>query len=215
MILELLTLSQINNPKPTPPPPIQTEIVEILKPKQEDKTHKVKQGDTLTKVAKKHKTTVERLFYKNKQIKNPDILEVGETLTIPTKTEKLKKRKIPHQSVQTGSEAPKIAHSGSYAPAGWYDYGSCTYGAWLLAPWVGRWSDANTWDDMARAEGYIVNNTPAVGAVFVDNGGYYGHVGVVTKLGKNTVTIKEMNYRRAGQWTVRTVPASSFVYIHY
>jgi len=36
------------------------------------------------------------------------------------------------------------------APAGWYEYGWCTYGAWSLAPWVGRWGDAKTWDDMAH-----------------------------------------------------------------
>lgn len=103
---------------------------------------------------------------------------------------------------------------GSNAPAGWYQYGWCTYGAWKLAPWVGSWHDANTWDDMARSEGRIVSSKPVVGAVFVDNGGYYGHVGVVTGVYRGMVTIKEMNYKGFGVWSTRTVSASEFVYIY-
>lgn len=102
----------------------------------------------------------------------------------------------------------------STAPSGWYEAGSCTYGAWLLAPWVGRWSDARTWDNMARAEGRTISSVPIVGAVFVDNGGAYGHVGVVIAVSDNTVTVKDMNYRNKYEYTVREVAISSFVYIY-
>jgi len=100
------------------------------------------------------------------------------------------------------------------APQNWYEAGSCTYGAQQLAPWVGRWRDAKTWDDMARADGHIVSSIPIVGSVFVDNGGRYGHVGVVVAVDGRTVTVKDMNYRAKWQWTTRTVDASQYVYIY-
>lgn len=100
------------------------------------------------------------------------------------------------------------------APQNWYEAGSCTYGAQQLAPWVGRWKNANSWDDMARADGHTVSSIPIVGAVFVDNGGRYGHVGVVIAVDGRTVTVKDMNYHAKYQWTTRTVDASEYVYIY-
>lgn len=118
-------------------------------------------------------------------------------------------------------ETPEIAelelvpiYTGKPAPAGWYEPGWCTYGAWKLAHWVGQWGDAKTWDNMAQAEGLTVDGNPEIGAVFVDNSGYYGHVGVVIGIDGDSVVIKEMNYVGFGEWSTRTVPSVSFVYIH-
>ncbi|HET7673124.1 MAG TPA: transglycosylase family protein [Candidatus Saccharimonadales bacterium] len=52
----------------------------------------VRRGDTLTKIAKRHKTTFPRIFYANTKIKNPDVIYTGEKLRIPSKDEKLKPR---------------------------------------------------------------------------------------------------------------------------
>ena len=45
-------------------------------------TYTVKRGDTLSGIAKKHNTTVEALVASN-GIKNPNIIKVGQVLTIP------------------------------------------------------------------------------------------------------------------------------------
>ncbi|HEX5456735.1 MAG TPA: transglycosylase family protein [Candidatus Saccharimonadales bacterium] len=54
----------------------------------------VKTGDTLTKIAKKNKTTYPRIFYANAKIKDPDVIFTGEKLRIPSKDEKLKSRPL-------------------------------------------------------------------------------------------------------------------------
>ena len=49
--------------------------------------HVVKQGDTLTKIAKKHKVTVERLVRANAQeISDPDLIHPGQIVRIPIGT---------------------------------------------------------------------------------------------------------------------------------
>ena len=48
-------------------------------------TYTVKPGDTLSAIAKQFKTTVEALVASN-GIKNPDIIRVGQVLTIPGAT---------------------------------------------------------------------------------------------------------------------------------
>ena len=53
-------------------PPAATPIVYVVKP-----------GDTLNKIAKKYKITVDQLLAANKQIKNPNKIAVGDEITIP------------------------------------------------------------------------------------------------------------------------------------
>lgn len=85
--------------------------------------------------------------------------------------------------------------------------GECTsFCAWRLNHnngigfhnWMGgiRWGNANTWDDAARNLGYIVDNTPAVGAIAYWEGssGSTGHVAWVSNVYDNTVDIEEYNY---------------------
>jgi surface antigen len=67
---------------------------------------------------------------------------------------------------------------------------------------------------MARADGHTVSSIPIVGSVFVDNGGRFGHVGVVIAVSGNTITVKDMNYSQRYEWTVRDVPISRYVYIY-
>ncbi|MBQ1344086.1 MAG: S-layer homology domain-containing protein [Firmicutes bacterium] len=77
------------------------------------------------------------------------------------------------------------------------------------------WGNANTWDDTARALGYRVDNTPAVGAVAYWDNGYYGHVAWVAAVDGNNVTIEEYNYDYDGGYHTRTIPASEpYGYIH-
>lgn len=55
---------------------------------------KVKPGDSLSKIAGKNKTTYKRLFYANKQIKDPDLIYPNDKLRVPHKDEKLKERPL-------------------------------------------------------------------------------------------------------------------------
>jgi hypothetical protein len=62
----------------------------------------------------------------------------------------------------------------TYAP------GNCTYGVASRLPIPQDWGNANTWDDMARAQGYTVSNVPKVNAIAqTDGDSYLGHVAVV------------------------------------
>ena len=112
------------------------------------------------------------------------------------------------------NSAASVSKTAKQAPAGYYQWGWCTYGAWQMTGWAGAWGDAKFWDDNARRDGHVVSSTPAVGAIFVDNSGHYGHVGVVVGVSGDTVTVRDMNYSGFGEWTTRQVNASRYVYIH-
>jgi surface antigen len=129
---------------------------------------------------------------------------------IPKPTERRSESVIP----SSGTGTPVSTKKAVRTPQNWFEAGSCTYGAQQLAPWVGRWKNAKTWDDMARKDGHTVSSIPIVGAVFVDNGGRYGHVGVVLDVQGSMVTVKDMNYHDKWEWTVRTVNSSKYVYIY-
>lgn len=155
------------------------------------------------------------------QYARPAVLEAAPEIHSPILSrEQLNQIKTTVQTIQA-PDMQEIAelelvpiYTGKPAPAGWYEPGWCTYGAWKLAHWVGQWGDAKTWDNMAQAEGLTVDGNPEIGAVFVDNSGHYGHVGVVIGMTGNSVVIKEMNYVGFGEWSIRTLPSVSFVYIH-
>ncbi len=53
-----------------------------------------------------------------------------------------------------------------------YARGNCTYWTFAMRLWAGTtWGNANTWDDRAIRDGYEVNHTPAVGAIFQTDAG--------------------------------------------
>lgn len=102
-----------------------------------------------------------------------------------------------------------------------YAFGNCTWYAYerrvqLGLPVGSFWGNAATWAMYAQAAGYQVNNTPAVGAI-MQNGGGYGHVAIVESVNSDgSITISEMNY--AGNFnrvTSRTVGADSIGYYNY
>jgi len=67
-----------------PDPTLAPERTERPEKTPKPKTYTVKSGDTLIKIAKKHKVTVAKLTCLNR-IKNPNNVAVGRTLTIPPK----------------------------------------------------------------------------------------------------------------------------------
>ena len=105
-----------------------------------------------------------------------------------------------------------------------YAWGNCTYWAfamrqWADAPIPNTWGNANTWDDNARADGYIVNQTPAVNAVFQTDEGEWGHVAYVSSVDDETGdwTISEMNAPHLNVVSQRTFSrdaAQYYTFIH-
>lgn len=107
-----------------------------------------------------------------------------------------------------------------------YARGNCTAYAFdrrveLGKPVGARWGNASSWATAARNAGYSVNRTPSVGAV-IQNGGGYGHVGIVEKIRPNgDLEISEMNARVSGGGfnivSGRIISASvvgQYLYIH-
>ena len=127
------------------------------------------------------------------------------------------------QGSYSGGYSTVNAQIASASAGNRYAFGNCTWYAYERRLQLGRpvgsfWGNAATWAMYAQAAGYTVNNTPAVGAV-MQNGGGYGHVAIVESVNSDgSITISEMNY--AGNFnrvTSRTVGAGSvgsFNYIH-
>lgn len=105
-----------------------------------------------------------------------------------------------------------------------YAWGNCTYWVYAMRLWAGNpigqyWGNANTWDESALREGYIINQTPSAGAVFQTDEGQWGHVAYVTNVDATTGrwTISEMNAPNLNVVTVRTFSkdaARSYNFIH-
>lgn len=182
-------------------------ILNLEPPKQKDKpkekkiTYKVKQGDSLNKIAKKYKTNWKRLYYKNKHIASPDNIKVGQVLTIPKASEKLKSRSIQVQA-QTAVVEPQNRLNGSTAQGhGNFEYGWCTWYAQNQRP--DRRFSGNAADWIV----YANSRVPRVGSVAVNTyvAGGYGHVAIVRAVKGNQVFVEEMNYEGFGvissRWT--------------
>ena len=117
-------------------------------------------------------------------------------------------------------------YMGPPMPDNTYAWGNCTWWSYAMRKWAGspipnNWGNANTWDDRARAQGYEVNNNPAIGSIFQTDvgGGGYGHVAYV--IGVNELTgewvISEMNAPTLNVVSTRTLSkesAAHYTFIH-
>lgn len=97
--------------------------------------------------------------------------------------------------------------------------GQCTSWGWLKRPDLGFIkANANRWDDVARANGVLVDRTPAAGAIFQTDSGWYGHVGYVESVNADgSINVSERNYAGCYGVLFSTIPASEvgrFNYIH-
>jgi surface antigen len=113
-------------------------------------------------------------------------------------------------------------YMGGIIPGDTYAWGNCTYWAFAERLWANKpiptsWGNANTWDDRAIADDYVVDHTPAVGAVFQTDAGSLGHVAYVTIVEKDTGkwTISEMNNEGLNMVSTRTFAASSAVFYNF
>lgn len=113
-------------------------------------------------------------------------------------------------------------YMGGPIPGNTYEWGNCTYWSYAMRLWAGNpipttWGNANTWDDRARADGYIVNTIPVVGAIFQNDSGRYGHVAYVIAVDSVTGdwTISEMNAPTLNVVTHRTFPKNAAGYYRF
>ncbi len=203
-----------------------TKAERVEAPKPEPVVHEVGANESLTTIAKDFDTTWNRLFNKNTQIANPDVISIGDKITIPLPDEQLTDRPLPEppvaQPVAATSATPRIKASyAAPANAGMsqgssagnsYTPGWCTWYAKNRRPDLpNNLGNAGTWVARAAAQGLATGSTPQAGAI-----GQQGmHVVFVERVNDDgTVFVSEMNYAGLYNVTTRTVPASYFMYIY-
>ncbi len=188
--------------------------------------HTVLPGETLSKIAIIHQTKWNRIFFKNTQISDPDIISVGAKLTIPAADEQLVERALP-QPVVTPPEAVTRTQTAvappqtntqvaparaANSPGNTYAAGYCTWYAKSRRPDLpNRLGNASSWVSRSAALGYATGTAPQAGAI----GQQGNHVVYVESVNSDgTVTVSEMNYRGLYVVSSRTASAASFRYIY-
>lgn len=191
--------------------------------------HTYQSGDSIAALAKKYNTSEARIVsFNDLELSAPTN---GQKLIIPGGV-------LP-ESERPGYTPPIVSNGQNFsgsnggslnvnlrATAGnRYGYGQCTWYAYERRAELGRpvgsfWGDAGSWAGNAAAAGYLVNGTPAAGAVLVEYGSP-GHVGIVESVAADgTIRITEMNNYAYGGWNVvnwRTISAGQaglYRYIH-
>lgn len=182
----------------------------------------VKAGDTAASIAEKYQSDASLLTtYNDLEISG---VTAGLKIIIPNGV-------LPGNE-QPGYMAPVVRSTGG-AYAGFragsvgnkYAYGNCTWYAYERRAAMGKpvgsfWGNGGSWAFSGRAAGYVVNNTPAYGAVLVEAGSP-GHVGVVESVNDDgSIVISEMNNAAYGGFNIinnRTISAgqaSLYQYVH-
>ncbi len=205
-------------------------------------TYVVKAGDTIESIASKYKADASLIVSANDLEING--LSTGLKIIIPNGELPETERPgyvAPRASRASGGTSGTyiMGYSAGFGGSTWrikvgtpmysgntYARGNCTAYAFdrrveLGKPVGARWGNASSWAVAARSAGYTVNRTPSVGAV-IQNGGGYGHVGVVEQILPNgDIQISEMNARVSGGGfnivSGRTISASvvgQYLYIH-
>lgn len=178
-------------------------------------------GDTLDSIARKYGVNKQRVVaYNDLEISG---VKPGQRLVLPDGIVPVSERPSLAQVPARGFASSSPSFTANAASVGnRYDYGYCTFYAYNRRAELGRpigsfWGNAVSWAGYARSSGYNVSNTPAVGAV-LQNGGGYGHVAVVESVGGDgSVTVSEMNYVGWNVISTRTISpgqAGSYNYIH-
>lgn len=175
-------------------------------------THKIKKGDILDSIAKKYKAKKEEILEFNNLMSEKN-LETGLVLMIPNGQKYVAptiKQTIPQQAYQFVKGLFK-SHI--------FPWGQCT---WYIAqrrliPWGGN---AKNWIASARAYGYKIGITPAVGAIvsLKDSGWQarlWGHVAYVEEVKNGQIIISEMNYKGRGVYSKRVLSINDKKIIGY
>ncbi len=179
--------------------------------------HVVAEGESLTMIAGQHASTWTRLFAKNTQITDPNVIKVGENITIPEPNEQLAERSPPAAQPQLAASPAQPAGQSNGGNRGdsagnTYFAGYCTWYAKDRRPDLpNSLGNADTWVARAQTLGIPTSSAPRAGAI-----GQQGmHVVYVESVNSDgTVTISEMNYQGPYITSSRTVAAGNFMYIY-
>ena len=204
-------------------------------------TYVVRDGDTLDKIAAKYQADASLIATANDLEING--VTTGLKIVIPNGV--LPETERPGYVAPRAVVAPSsygtyiVGYSAGFGGDTWrikvgtpmyagntYATGNCTAYAFDRRTELGlavgaRWGNASSWATSARNAGFAVDRTPSVGAI-IQNGGGYGHVGIVEKLLPNgDIQISEMNARVAGGGfnivsgrTISSSVVSQYLYIH-
>ena len=107
-------------------------------------------------------------------------------------------------------------YMGGPVPGNTYTWGNCTYWVFAMRLWAGKpiptwWGNANTWDENAIRDGYVVDHTPAVGAIMQSDELDLGLVAYVIEVNPDTGQwkISEMNAPHLNVISTRTFSADA------
>jgi surface antigen len=193
--------------------------------------YKVQPGDTIDKVSEKFKAPVDKILAQNKLKAGQELL-IGQDLIIPgairvaavediketgAKVAQAAKPKAKDTKKVTAADnkkaklsAPaKAAYAVGYTGNGkGFAWGNCTY--YVANHKNVKWrGNANQWLKNAAAAGVPTGSAPAQGAIISFSGRgynpYYGHVGIVVDIDGDDLIVKDMNYRRLNEVTIRRV----------
>lgn len=179
-------------------------------------------GDSLASIAEKYNTTWTRIFDANESLSNPNTIDIGQELRIPSAEEVLPDRSSAivaaqqaaasstpsarTSTVTTRSYSSKPINSSSYYVGNgmW-----CTDYVHSRRPDVAVYGNAGYgWISSAQAAGKSTGSAPRAGAVAVTNG-HVAYVESVNSDGSYTVSEMGWNYR-AGNYNKRTVRPGTF-----
>lgn len=223
------TLRWANNTTSDAIEPNKTLIVPLI----DGVVYTVKDGDTAQSLADKYKTSAERVVLYN-DIDDGSKLTAGARIVLPGG--ELPETERPGYVAPRGRSSYGNSRYGSStttsASRSWltasvgnrYAPGNCTWYAYERRLQLGRpigsfWGHARAWSTSARAAGFLVNNTPAPGAIIQNTwGGYgYGHVGIVERVDGQNIYVSDMNYAGYNVISSRTIPlaeAGRYSFIH-
>jgi surface antigen len=183
--------------------------------------YKIKSGDTIDKIAKEYKVDKKEIIAQNDLPAN-GALKNGEEIIIPGAKKDIPEPEpdpifAPRDYIASGSGSTnlgsKIVSSGKVARKGGnsFPYGYCTY--YVANRRNVNWrGNAGAWLYNAKSAGMKTGKKPKVGAIVVTTeDARYGHVGYVEKVGKDTITISEMNYKGWGVVNHRTLSQNARV----
>jgi surface antigen/LysM repeat protein len=184
-------------------------------------THVVKKDENLDNIAKEYKAERDKIISFNDNIPANGEIKEGQEIVIPGG-----QKEVPTQAsddsvgldrrtyaTPQGGD-PKISGSvkleGKAGTGHRFPYGYCT---WYVAqkryvPWGGN---AGTWLYNAKARGYKTGKTPAKGAILVTSESWWGHVAIVESVGKDSITVSEMNYKGWAKTSKRTISTKNKV----
>lgn len=186
----------------------------------------VKDGDTVDSLAQKYGVSKERIIaYNDLELdgiaKDKKLILPGATLPETERPGYVAPRPA-YTGYSTGASSGVQRNNLTASVGNRYAPGYCTWYVYERRAAAGRpigsfWGNAVSWASSARAAGFVVNNTPAPGAI-MQNGGGYGHVAYVESVGADgSVTVREMNYAGWNVISSRTISAgqaASYNFIH-